>query len=163
MKEQSTANLLLGLFVIIVSVAMYQVAETFEGDARDRAFPQLLLILAVVIGVALITREFWKTKKLFALSWSLPFSRRQVSIIIVSSIYPIAAFWLGFYSSAFLFLTIFPWIILKTAPGVSQLDREREGLRSFIMGMASAGLFVGFLYVSFWHLLRILFPQGIWV
>lgn len=163
MKALDIANLLLGLFVVLGSAALYHVTGTFEGDARDRAFPQLLLILAGVVGVALVTREFWQTKKFLPLSWSFALSRRQLFIILVSAIYPLVAFLLGFYLSGFLFLTLVPWVILKTAPGVAPSVRWEEMLRSFLKGMASAGIFIALLYASFWHLLRFLFPQGVWL
>ncbi len=163
MRALNAANVQLGVFVALGSAALYHVTGTFEGDARDRAFPQLLLILAGVVGVALVTREFWQTKKFPPLSWSLALSRRQLFILLVSSLYPLAAFLLGFYLSAFLFLTLFPWIILRMAPGTAPSARRRDGPRSFLKGMASAGLFVAFLYVSFWHFLRFLFPPGVWL
>lgn len=163
MRAPNTANVLLGLFVVLGSIALYHVAGTFEGDARDRAFPQLLLILAGVVGVALVTREFWQAKKILLPPWSFSLSRRQLFIVLVSSTYPLVAFPLGFYLSAFLFLTLFPWIVLRTAPVTSSSVRRGEGLRLFIKGMAAAGLFVVFLYVSFWHLLRFSFPQGVWL
>ena len=160
MNALSKANVILGLGVVLAAGALFWSTGKFQGEKLDLLFPQLLLILMGIVGLVLIATEAWNSKRSGERPTSFRLSRKQVLILVVSSIYPIAAFGLGFYTATFLFLTFVPWVILNTPSG-ARPDQRGAAWKSLLRDAAYAGLLVLFLYLSFWVFLRLSFPQGV--
>lgn len=160
MNSRSKANVLLGLGVVLVAAALFWSTGKFQGEKLDRLLPQLLLILMGIVGLILIANEAWNSKRSDERPMSLRLSRKQVLILVVSSVYPIAAFGIGFYTTTFLFLTFVLWVILN-ASAEAKPGQRGAAWKSLLRDAAYAGMLVLFLYVSFWVFLRMSFPQGV--
>ena len=155
---RSRTNAAFGLVVVAVSAALLHQTTTFEGEAGDRMFPQLILVILVLLGAALILSEIRLTKaaKPAAAGAGVLTARNGLAFVLAIG-YPLTAFTLGFFATTFFFLLIVPWCFARSEP-LPGGDRKFGHLGANII---YAVVVTAFLYLSFDTFLKFSLPSGL--
>ena len=153
-------NAAFGLLVATVAAWLFYVTTGFDGERDDRLFPQIILAILIVLGVALILAElkiFHADTRREAASGTDGFSARKVLAFSAAIAYPLAAFVFGFFLTTLIFLLIVPWAFIRNQIADEGILSKRPQLAN-----ATYALVVSlFLYLSFAILLKFMFPPGL--
>lgn len=156
----STQTTILGLAVLAFSIALLWVTLGFAGEPRDRLFPQIILFLMAAVGIALM----WKGASTRTIDERIaPALTARVrtwgaiALFPVCFAYPFLAYHIGFYATAFVFMSLVP----LAAIWVQEPRNRTKPLRKLLIATLSSALFIAVLYLCFWIVLRLPLPSGI--
>lgn len=154
---RNKANAAFGLIVAAAAAVLLYATTGFEGEKDDRLFPQIILVILLVLGTLLVVTEL----RLFNAAKAAAagrFTARNALAFVLAIGYPLAAFALGFFATTFLFLLIVPWLFAR-----DEKVSGRDGRVSIEIGVSAlyALLVTSFLYLSFDVFLKFSLPSGL--
>lgn len=152
---RNRANAAFGLIVVAVAAVLLHQTTSFEGEAGDRLFPQIILVILMVLGAALLLSEARFSRSAKAAARAKVLTPRDALAFVLAIGYPLTAFALGFFVTTFLFLLIVP---LSFARSEKLPDRKYNELGANVV---YAVLVTGFLYLSFDVFLKFSLPSGL--
>ncbi len=148
----------LGVLAAVVAGALLWVTTGFDGTPNDRLFPQIILALAMALGVALAVSAVQFRGPGARERARLAPSGRSLAAIGVALAYPLVAVNAGFFATTFLFLTLSPWWFIRTD---AEQGLSARPARLFVNSLVYAALATALLYVSFSLFLKFSLPPGV--
>ena len=152
-----TKDMWLGIFLILLAILAFW--ETLSYPVNSAYFPQFILVLLALLGVATLVKEFARVKKSkaslaqeeLAAEEKVPFWKnrmvRRVAMMIFSSlVYMVVMNYVGFFVTTLIYLPVMMRLL-----GIQKL-------RTIFL---SSGLVVFFIYMIFVAFLNVPFPDGI--